>query len=577
VSGREKPVAGETAKGVSASAPVTGPVWSYKLGRRPHLVVVVERPDRGNALQLRYTDATGRHKPFLTSPHPQTVRGTDRRGNPCIDAVAEAAVQKLVGDVHAALVNGKEAAALIDPPPQVLATANAPEALTLRALVEAAAPARARVVGGKATAASLRGVYGADTSDAKEFRQLALRGVAALERVLRERGVAPLCMELEQSDWIEAGRRMLEDFKRSRPHRGTGLRTVERALGAVLRCGNWGCSASRIPLRSFMPPAEGWRKELRTHLERIRPAPLLRPAQLNDRLKEGEAGRLLALAFDLSADLDPRFRLALVLGFPLRLGQVARWVWRSCVRLGPIGEYGVGRVHVAASGNKPSASFDLHPDERAVLDALLKEPLRQLEAAYGSGMLADYPMMPAGRMRRPKGKRDGEVPFVPGRELRPVSSRRLLEWYEQAERWVGIRHVPGRSWYALRRTCTDAGAAVTTDAEVRYGLAGWHEEGTRRRYRNAEDERLQANVGKARAALRALLLSQAPTPAAHLTHPKPALVGRDSEEKRASHEAAAETRAALPGRHRRRLKARGVRKSSGIEGPQPEGRGRDDD
>jgi hypothetical protein len=149
-----------------------------------------------------------------------------------------------------------------------------------------------------------------------------------------------------------------------------------------------------------------------------------------------------------------------------------------------------------------------------------------------------------------------------------VSSRRLLEWYDQAEQWVGIRHVPGRSWYGLRRTCTDAGSVVTKDADVRDMMAGWALQGTRGRiYRDARDPRLLADVAEARAALRTLLRSQTPTPAAHVTRPKPALAGRDSEEKRASYEAAAETRAALAGRRRRRPPARGVRKSARVEGP----------
>lgn len=572
MSGREKPVAAVRSEGDAASAPVTGPVWSYKHGRRPHTVVVVERPDRGNALQLRYSYATGRHMPFLRAPHPQTVRGTDRRGRPGIDPVAEARVQKLVADVYVKLMNGEDPAALIDPPFEVQVMPDAPDTLTLRAMVEAAAPEPEAVVDGDATVVSRRGVYGANTADAKEFRQLALRGVAALERVLRGRKLAPLCVELQQSDWIEAGRQLLEDFESTRPNRGTGLRTVERALGAVLRCGNWACSASHVPLRAFTAPQAGWRRELQAHVERSGCAPAVSQAQLHDRLEEAEAGRLLSLAFDLSADVDPRLRLALVMGFPLRLGQVAHRVWRSCVSVEAVGTFGAGRVLVASSGNKPGAGFDLHPEERAVLDALLAGPLQDLEAAYTNGELRDYPLMPAGRMRK------GVVPVAAGRQPKAVSSRRLLEWYDQAEQWVGIRHVPGRSWYGLRRTCTDAGSVVTKDADVRDMMAGWALQGTRGRiYRDPRDPRLLADVAQARAALRTLLLSQTPTPAAHLTRPKPALAGRDSEKKRACYEAAAETRAALPGQHYRPRTARGVRKSSRIERPLPEARVRDDD
>jgi hypothetical protein len=541
--------------------------WTYRVGRRPHSVVVVERLDRHGALQLRYTDATGRHTPFLRAPHPQTVRGEDRRGRPCIDAAAEARVQQLAATVYAALVAGENPAVLIDPPASVAVSATmSPEQLTLRALVEVATPATASVRAPtgerEATVASRRGVYGADTPDAREFRQLALRGSAALERVLRGRGVPPLCTELQHSDWVEAGRLLLDEFRSSRPNRAGGVRTVERALGAVIRCGNWAASAGGVPLGAFNAPKPGWRRELTKHVQRTRPTPLVPRVQLHDRLSEDQAGRLLALAFDLSAELDPRFRLAIVLGFPLRLGQVARRVWRSCVTLDTIGAFGAGRVFVPESGNKPAAGFDLHPDERAVLEAMLAGPLSALEAAYARGTIRDYPLMPAGRMRH------GVVPPAAGQDLACVSSRRLLECYTQAEAWVGIPHVPSRSWYGLRRTCTDAGSAVTTDSDVRDMMAGWALQGTRGTiYRDARDPRLLADVGRARAALRALLVGAAPTPAVHLTRPKPALTSRDSAAARAQYAAAAEARAAQPGRHRRRLTATGVRKSARVEGP----------
>jgi hypothetical protein len=133
---------------------------------------------------------------------------------------------------------------------------------------------------------------------------------------------------------------------------------------------------------------------------------------------------------------------------------------------------------------------------------------------------------------------------------------------------VGIPHVPNRSWYGLRRTCTDAGSAVTTDADVRDMMAGWALQGTRGTiYRDARDPRLLADVGRARTALRALLLSKSPTPAAHRTCPKPALTSRDSAVARAQYAAAAEVRAATSGKRRRRSTAPGVRKSARVEGP----------
>ncbi len=517
--------------------------WQYELGRRPNKVVVVERLDRGGALQLRFRYAGQRHTPFLKAPHPDTIRGTDRQGRPCIDERAESRVQKLVADVRDALLNGTNPWLHIDPPATPAAEPYARGPLSLRALVDAAAPVAPTpdTEGGtlaRSTAASRRGVYGANTAEAREFRQLALRGAVALERVLRARGAAVHCVEVRSGDWLEAGRQMLDDFRPTRGNATSGLRSVERALGAVVRCGNWARSAGGIELPTFERPEKGWRRELKLHLERTQARPTARRPAM-DRLAPEEAGRLLALVFDPTIALDPRFRLAMVLGFPLRLGQVAHRVWRSCITLGPVGRYGVGQVYVPESGNKPSAGYDLHPDERALIDMVLTGPLRELERAFQRREIPDYPLIPAGRFRA------GAVPFGASRGVpRPMSQRRLLELYVQAESWVGIEHVSARSWYGLRRTCTDVGAAVTQDPDVRDMLGGWEIEGTRGSiYRGRSDPLLLANVAEARHKLRERLIALAPTPPMHTVRPKPPLIRRDSPAAQAKYAAEAATRA----------------------------------
>ncbi len=74
-----------------------------------------------------------------------------------------------------------------------------------------------------------------------------------------------------------------------------------------------------------------------------------------------------------------RFRTLMVLGYPLRLGQVAGRLWRSCVDLRDIGEFGCGRVFIPESDPKPSAGFDFDPIERAWVGRALSGYLRELE------------------------------------------------------------------------------------------------------------------------------------------------------------------------------------------------------
>ncbi len=172
---------------------------------------MVERLDRGGALQLRFTYQGRRHAPFLKAPHPQTVVSTDRRGRPCIDPKAEAAVQALVAGVRTAIMNGGDPWVHIDPPlAAVVDSAASLAPLRLTALVDEAAPDLARGQGeqvedGTPHAAARRGVYGVNSPEAREFRALALRAARAMARVLGARGVAPTCDQLQDADWVAGG------------------------------------------------------------------------------------------------------------------------------------------------------------------------------------------------------------------------------------------------------------------------------------------------------------------------------------------------------------------------------------
>jgi hypothetical protein len=121
----------------------------------------------------------------------------------------------------------------------------------------------------------------------------------------------------------------------------------------------------------------------------------------------------LTRLFDAMHDsrVDPRFALAFDLGGEQRLGQVLRCS-RSNLELTAVmldhgdrlqaGELGVLRI--PSAGNKKTSPIALTFDQRIAVESALTGYLAEYEALYRVGNLSDFPLFPAGRMKKGRAK-----------------------------------------------------------------------------------------------------------------------------------------------------------------------------
>ncbi len=198
--------------------------------------------------------------------------------------------------------------------------------------------------------------------------------------------------------------------------------------------------------------------------------------------------RLLFAAVD-HPDLDPRMRLAFILGAEARLGQVRERLMRSDVDLSNVGAFGLGRIVVRGKGKKKGVVRDLTPEERAAVDRALTGYLRLLEDAYQSGVRDDYPMLPAGRLvldfapsRAPR-RYAGPPPVRRARATvsdTPIGKSALHDLFHAFERLAGVTPLPGRGWYGIRRKAADVYEDHERDERVLNDQTGHSSSETRR-------------------------------------------------------------------------------------------------
>jgi integrase len=222
--------------------------------------------------------------------------------------------------------------------------------------------------------------------------------------------------------------------------------------------------------------------------------------------------------------VEPRLFLVLAIGAELRSGQVRR-TRRSDVDLTPTEKAPLGRVSVPGSGKKAGETVFLTKGQRAALDEALGPDgyLREYEAAYKDGRLADYQLVPGGRLRARVGGSSWTKKAVsdyaplpeslapaggiyPVRRVKvypyvttPVMSR----WFREAEAKAGVAHVERRAFYGLRRVAVDAVMEETTDPRTLQHVGGWSGiEVPTRIYRDEADESSRAEAARVRAKLR---------------------------------------------------------------------------
>lgn len=206
-------------------------------------------------------------------------------------------------------------------------------------------------------------------------------------------------------------------------------------------------------------------------------------------------------------EADPRLRLGFGLGAEYRMGQAVRSN-RSDLDLGEDAGAGFGTFQIHGHKRKQGAEVFLTPGQRAIVDEALGPDghLSEFEARYRAGELDDYPLFPAGKLRRGK-----SVPREPQKRMRIETLRGYFRDLEDA---AGLEHVDQRAFYGVRRGSTDAVSAHTEDEEVRDRSGGWaaangsrgerpQGKGTRSTvYRDSEDPRPRAEAAEVRRRVR---------------------------------------------------------------------------
>lgn len=277
---------------------------------------------------------------------------------------------------------------------------------------------------------------------------------------------------------------------------GDGATWAKRTVQTFFACAAWLRDRNHIPAHSCLRP-ERWQEEFKRDWRKLTGRDL---DEERDGLRHTpeEGGKLLKALYD--ERVDPRLRLNILFGGDsLRAGQVRR-AMRSDLDLSPVGQWGLGRLRVRGRAKKRGSVVDLDPVMRESIDYELSVGyLRDCEAAYQAGQIADYALMPQGRFV------EGRTPVRANRRyLKPISKRTLLDYFHDLEEIAGVDHIPGRGWYGLRRLWSDLSPEHTTTTRAREVMGGWAR-GSKvpdQVYRSKDDEAAIREAARGRAAIR---------------------------------------------------------------------------
>jgi hypothetical protein len=230
--------------------------------------------------------------------------------------------------------------------------------------------------------------------------------------------------------------------------RTSGWRQAEHAIDAfhfAIRRTRRGKNALVVP-RDIAPDV-GWKRKLRADWAQVTgERGNLEPKR--ERHQPADAAKLYR-AIELKQG-PWRIRLALALGGPARLGQVARAL-RSQVVLDAPG-FPHGSFEIIGKGQRRGTLYALTTRERAALDDALETHLKPFEEAHQAGVIKDYPLVPGGRTW------NGVYRVKPGVVHKSVGRTRLTEEFWRLEEISGCPHVPRRAWNGLRRVFSDLNA-----------------------------------------------------------------------------------------------------------------------
>lgn len=400
----------------------TRKAWSYVTGKGDHRVRVFELAERDGVLYLRWLEQTSagpkrKHESLgkvLRTDEGKIIREVERWAKAQADAKSLALVRgesTAAGEERAPLTIGEARALIVDPKTGKYPHVSGHRKETERAL---------------AFAASVWGSGRAwNTIKRADLRQL---GRARIDELLAR------------------GKR--------------GLRGAELTVQRVLTVAQWLRDEELIDEAAAVAKSH-WKNELRDYWIEAAGKPEL-PTPDRPRYTIEEFRAILRAAWKT----DRRLGLLLEVGAEQRLGQVAR-VHRSMV------SDDFSRIRIPSRGQKKGAVLHLTPAQSAAVRfEVTTSYLSDLEAARAAGTIADYPLFPAGQM---PGGRSGAPKATVDRHAtaKHMDRRTVVALFTATETAAGVKHVPGRGAYGLRRVAVDEAKArkISRDAMREHG--GW--------------------------------------------------------------------------------------------------------
>jgi integrase len=225
-----------------------------------------------------------------------------------------------------------------------------------------------------------------------------------------------------------------------------GLRGAEVTVARVLTVARWLQDEEMIPVEACQP-GRWWKRELVADWKQIA-GEKHNPSPERPRHKPADIAKLIEAA----KQVDPRFYLMLQLGAELRLGQVRELTRRQVYWLeSKVSEEAV--IEIPTSGQKQGVRIFLTPEQDRALNEALDGYLKEQEAAYA--------------------RASGDYPLFPGSRGKPVSRTQVRNWFREAEKLAGIKHVRGRGPYGLRRAGVDGAKAEGADRDALMQFGGW--------------------------------------------------------------------------------------------------------
>ena len=460
------------------------------VGSYPHTVLLIERPDRGGVVYLRYIERGGlQDGKRVNTPIEGKLTLRNTQGG-----LIQSRVDRAVKSAEAVQLRlASHDIGLVSRPEEAL------RALTLREGFDAWLDPES-------------GAFVPPTRQSRQYQTAA----KAVQRALRPNttweSLTPDSMArmwpILFSEWCPKSKKkpLVEDDQaamqgerpksKQKPKAPGGPAAMKDAGKSLVACQNWLVRNRHLPSKP-MGELEGWQSKLASAIQKMM-AKLKSGDRRYGKVTFDASGKLVpnrerytpaeygaVLTAFRSPDLDPRVKLLGTVGAEVRLGTVSE-AMRSDLDLDPGVFHPHGRLFVKGHKNKRGGSIVFSSAERAVVDQeLITGYLKELEAAYQAREIDDYPLFPGDRMTRLGPAHTHHIKYAADVAYTSITDPSLRERYAEADALAGVPHIPGLGWRGARRTASDIAADLSTDIEVRDYLGfWWSPKGTRERVYN---------------------------------------------------------------------------------------------